>query len=71
MTDIDIHSKTWQTVNAYIEKKKENTMKAVLQNGCTADQTQYMRGYYAALQELKDMAEPQKQKLTAQSGSYL
>ena len=69
MIHIDIHSKTWQTIKAHIDKKQEATLKSIIQEGCTSEQTQYLRGYYAALQEIKDMTTPPK--AINQSGSYL
>lgn len=56
MIDIDTHSRTWQTVIDHIDKKQNMVRDQIMDAKCQHDIAQYMRGYYAALQELKELS---------------
>lgn len=56
--DIDIHSLTWRSVEAWAEDEISQTHERLEQTGLTQQATEYERGRIAALRDLLRLKEP-------------
>jgi hypothetical protein len=60
---INPDSETWKELSSRLDKEMQNTTKKVLQSGTDLAITEYWRGYYAALKNIRAL--PQQQELKA------
>jgi hypothetical protein len=65
---IDKFSQTWQVVNENLTTEIERAQKQVLTRGLSHDETNFYRGYHAALLKIKALENPVvNEKLTPNS----
>ena len=55
---IDKTSQTWETISAETTKELERVQRLVLMRGVSHDESNYYRGYYAALLKIQALATP-------------
>jgi len=55
---IDKASQTWEAVSAELDKEAERVQKLILARGQSHDESNYHRGYHAALLKIKALANP-------------
>ena len=55
---IDKNSETWETVSTELDKEAERVQKLILARGLSHDDSNYQRGYHAALLKIKALASP-------------
>lgn len=51
---IDVHSRTWEAVSRYVQRRIETLVAQLLDPAVGHDDTQYLRGEIAGLRRLKD-----------------
>jgi len=55
---IDKSSQTWEAVTKEINAELNKTQQRIMARGMTEDDTQYWRGYHAALLKIKALPNP-------------
>lgn len=55
---IDKQSETWQTVAAELGKEAERVQTLILTRGLSHDESNYCRGYHAALMKIRALQNP-------------
>jgi hypothetical protein len=55
---IDKNSQTWETVSTELDKEAERVQKLILARGLSHDESNYCRGYHAALLKIKALENP-------------
>lgn len=67
---INLDSDIWKIIAAHLEKESDKAAKKTLQKDLSLDETQYWRGYYKALQDIKNLPESLKPKQTQEQVTY-
>jgi hypothetical protein len=55
---IDKNSQTWETVSKELDGELLKTQQRIMARGMSVDDTQYWRGYHAALLKIKALPDP-------------